>query len=164
MAANPVNASIFGEEGLSEVKIPTAVIAGSYDPATPFVFEQVRSFPWIGASDKYLVLEEGQAHLDISTLDLGISRLLEQIPSLNLPSPELLNNYSEAIAVAFFQVYVANDEQYRPFLNPAYTNYLSEGEEFKALMITQESVDELAETIDQYVQDLELGDRQSTEK
>lgn len=164
MAANPVNASIFGEEGLNELKVPTAVIAGSYDPATPFVFEQVRSFPWIGASDKYLVLEEGQAHLDISTLDLGISQLLDQIPSLNLPSPELLNNYSEAIAVAFFQVYVAKDEQYRPYLNPAYAAYLSEGQEFKAFMITQESVDVLDQAINQHVENLELGDRQSLEE
>lgn len=159
MAANPVNASIFGEAGLNELKVPTAVIAGSYDPATPFVFEQVRSFPWIDTPNKYLVLEEGQAHVDISTLDLGISRLLDRIPSLNLPSPELLNNYSEAIAVAFFQVYVANDEQYRPYLNPAYTAYLSEGEEFKAFMITQESVDELEQAINQHVENLELGDR-----
>ncbi len=143
IAANPVNASIFAETALSQIQIPTAIIAGSYDPATPFIFEQVRSFPWISTPDKYLVLEEGQAHVDISKLDFGISRLLDRIPSLNLPSPELLNNYSEAIALSFFQVYAAKNRQYAVYLNPAYTKYLSEGQEFKTFMITQDSLGEL---------------------
>ena len=43
---NPVNASIFAEKGLSKVKIPTFISAGSYDPATPFIFEQARSYPF----------------------------------------------------------------------------------------------------------------------
>ncbi|MGB2926289.1 MAG: alpha/beta hydrolase [Limnothrix sp.] len=156
VAANPVNASIFGEEALSEVKIPITVIAGSYDPATPFIFEQVRSFPWLDTSEKYLVLEEGQAHIDISKLDLGISRLLERIPSLNLPSPNLLNNYSEAIALAFFQVYVAQNEQYRPYLNPAYSAYLSEGQEFKAFMVTAKSVGELEAAIAEFKREYQI--------
>lgn len=156
VAANPVNASILGEAALNNVKIPTAIIAGSYDPATPFIFEQVRSFPWISAPNKYLILEEGQTHIDISRLDLGISRLLDRIPSLNLPSPELLNNYSEAIALSFFQVYAAKNSQYSFYLNPAYTSYLSEGQEFKTFMITQDSLGELEAAIAKFKADHQL--------
>ena len=71
IAANPVNASIFGEKGMSQIKIPIGIGAGSYDPAAPFVFEQVRSFPWITAPERYLFLEQGQTHVDISELDGG---------------------------------------------------------------------------------------------
>ncbi|XTZ20130.1 MAG: hypothetical protein ACQZ3M_00985 [cyanobacterium endosymbiont of Rhopalodia fuxianensis] len=44
-AINPVNASIFGEQGLNNIIIPTFIGAGNYDPATPFAFEQARLFP-----------------------------------------------------------------------------------------------------------------------
>ena len=50
------------------------VAAGSHDPATPAVFEQFRTFPLIETEPKYLVLMEGQAHVDISDLDAGISQ------------------------------------------------------------------------------------------
>lgn len=147
VAANPVNASILGKGGMQKINIPIAINAGSYDPATPFVFEQVRSFPWLTAPDRYLILEEGQAHLDISELDAGTSKLLETIPNLNLPSPELLIDYSAAITLAFFEVYIAKKEDYVPYLSPAYTAYLSEGEEFKTFMITDASTEKLAEAI-----------------
>ncbi len=156
IAANPVNASIFGEAALSQIEIPIAVVAGSYDPATPFIFEQVRSFPWIRSEQKYLILEEGQAHVDISRLDLGITGLLDRIPRLNLPSPQLLNDYSEAIALAFFQVYTAEDNQYRAYLDPAYGQYLSQNEEFKTFMITQDSLPELEAAIAEFKQENQI--------
>ena len=99
---NPVNASIFGSKGLSEIKIPTFVSAGSYDPATPFVFEQGRTFPFINSSNTYLQLQEGQAHVDFSMLDAGISDMIETVGNLTLPAPNLLDDYTHSMALAFF--------------------------------------------------------------
>ncbi|MGK7930715.1 MAG: alpha/beta hydrolase [Microcystaceae cyanobacterium] len=150
IATNPVNASILGEKGMSNINIPVGIGAGSYDPATPFVFEQVRSFPWLTATPRYLFLEEGQAHIDFSQVDGGTSKIMNMIPSLQLPSPELLSAYSRAVRVAFFEVHIAKNEDYLPYLSPAYAEYLSQGEEFKAYMITEQSSAELIEAINNF--------------
>jgi predicted dienelactone hydrolase len=157
IAANPVNASIFGKKGMSQIQIPIGIGAGSYDPATPFIFEQVRSFPWITSPQRYLVLEEGQTHVDISELDGGALKLINTIPGLRLPSPQLLTEYSEAMMLAFFEVYIAKNSDYLPYLNPSYAQYLSEGEQFKAFMITAASTEELVEAIAKFKQENQLS-------
>lgn len=157
IASNPVNASLFGEKGMSQIKIPIGIGAGSYDPATPFIFEQVRSFPWITAPERYLVLEEGQTHVDISELDGGGSKLLKMIPKVKLPSPQLLTDYNKAMMLAFYEVHTAKNSDYLPFLNPAYAGYLSKDQEFKAFMITGASTDELVEAITKFKEENEIN-------
>ncbi len=157
IAVNPVNASIFGEKGMSQIKIPIGIGAGSYDPATPFIFEQVRSFPWITASERYLFLEEGEAHVDISHLDGGASKLMKMVPGLKLPSPQLLTDYSKAMMLAFYEVYLANNSDYRPYLDAAYSAYLSENQDFKAFLITGASTDELVEAINKFKEENQLN-------
>ncbi|MDY7023234.1 MAG: dienelactone hydrolase, partial [Cyanobacteriota bacterium] len=154
IAENPVNASIFGPQGMGQISIPIAIGAGSYDPATPFAFEQARSFPWITAPERYLSLREGQAHLDsvdISELDGGASQLMEIVPDLDLPSPQLLSGYAKAFSLAFFEVYIANNTEYRPYLNPGYAAYLSQGQRFKTYVITGASTEKLTEVINQFI-------------
>ena len=150
VATNPVNASILGKEGMSNINIPIGIGAGSYDPATPFVFEQVRSFPWLTATLRYLFLEEGQAHIDFSQVDGGTSKVMGMLPSLQLPSPQLLSAYSRAVRIAFFEVHIAKNEEYLPFLSPAYAAYLSQGEDFRAYMITEKSTPEFVEMFNQF--------------
>lgn len=157
IAVNPVNASIFGEKGMSQIKIPIGIGAGSYDPATPFIFEQVRSFPWITASERYLFLEEGEAHVDISQLDGGGAKLLKMLPGLQLPPPQLLTDYSKAMMLAFYEVYIAKNSDYRPYLDPDYSAYLSEKQEFKSFLITGKSTDELVEAITKFKQENQLN-------
>lgn len=151
IASNPVNASIFGPEGMGKVQIPIAIGAGSYDPATPFAFEQASSFRWITAPERYLALREGQAHVDLSELDGGASKLLAIVPNLDLPSPRLLSDYSKALTVAFFEVYIAQNPEYLPYLNPAYAAHLSRGQEFKTYVITGESSAAFTEAIDAFI-------------
>ncbi len=150
-ASNPVNASIFGPQGLSQIQIPVFIGAGSYDPATPFIFEQVRSFPWLIAPDRYLQLEEGQAHVDFSQLDAGITDMIETVGSLTLPDPQLLDDYTNAMMLAFFEVYIVNDPEYRPYLQSSYSNYLSQGQEFNAHLITGASSEKLNQAIEQFI-------------
>ena len=150
IASNPVNASIFGEEGMSKINIPIIIGAGSYNPATPFIFEQVPSFTWLKVPERYLYLEEGEAHVDISKLDGGASQLLKIIPRLNLPAPRLLQSYSNGMIVAFYQVHIAQNSDYLPYLSPAYFSYLSENQDFKAFLVTEESTNELVEMITQF--------------
>ncbi len=139
VAANPVNSGIFGEKGLSEIKIPVILISGNYDPATPAVFEQVRSFVWLNTPNKYLVLAEGQAHVDFSKIDGGITKTIDSIPNLTLPEPSLLKSYLNPTVLSFFEVYIANNPQYRPYLGSSYDVYLSENEHFKVYKISTTS-------------------------
>lgn len=151
-AINPVNAAIFGQRGLQNIRIPIFLAAGSYDPATPFVFEQSLTFPrLVNTKDKYLQLQEGQAHVDFSQLDAGMTDLLETTLELNLPSPELLDNYTNSMMLAFFQTYNANDPKYKVYLQSAYVNYLSEGQEFKSHLITDVSAQPLEDFIFQFI-------------
>ncbi len=147
---NPVNRSIFGPKGLSQIQIPLLMGAGSYDPATPFVFEQLRSFTWLTTPNKYLVLQEGQAHIDVSAIDGGISEVIESIEELTLPETQLLRNYSDATILAFAEVYVANNADYRPYMQSSYLEYLSEGQEFKTYLISEASSEKLVDALEQF--------------
>ncbi|MFM1841583.1 MAG: hypothetical protein RLZZ490_314, partial [Cyanobacteriota bacterium] len=93
LLANPVNSAIFGVKGLQQVTVPTMVMGGSHDPATPFVLEQARSFPRLGSEEKYLSLMEGQAHVDFSRLDANITNVIKSIDQVTLPDPNLLHSY-----------------------------------------------------------------------
>ena len=87
VAANPVNSAVFGIEGLKKVTIPIVMMGGSYDPATPFVLEQARSFPRLGSKEKYLTLMEGQAHVDFSKLDASVTNIIQSVDTVTLPDP-----------------------------------------------------------------------------
>ncbi|AFZ52528.1 alpha/beta hydrolase [Cyanobacterium aponinum] len=150
---NPVNASIFGIDGLNNIDIPLFVAAGSYDPATPFVFEQARTFPFLTDQNVYLQLQEGQAHVDFSQLDAGITDLIETVGNLTLPSPYLLDEYTNSMTLAFFQVHLRNEEDYRVFLQSSYAQYLSQGQDFKTFLITSQFLPELRDKYKQFLMD-----------
>jgi predicted dienelactone hydrolase len=147
LGGNPVNSAIFGQTGISLVNVPLLFISGNFDPATPAVLEQLRSFVWITASNKYLGLIEGQAHVDFSQLDAGITQLLEALPEIALPEPDVLQGYRNGIIVAFFGTHIANNPKFRPYLSSGYTAYLSQNEPFKFFLISSASVEALRQTI-----------------
>ena len=149
---NPVTSALFGREGLAKVKIPVVLLAGSFDPAAPAVLEQMRTFPWLGSADKYLVLSDGQAHIDFSQLDAGISDLLGSMGDLTLPSPDLLNTYRDGLLVPFFEVYLSKNPEFKPFIESysSYAQHLSQGQEFKIYLISGKSSQALVEEIQQF--------------
>jgi predicted dienelactone hydrolase len=143
LVKNPVNSSVFGPKGIDNIDLPVLVAAGSHDPATPAVFEQFITFPWFSTPAKYLVLMEGQAHIDISDLDAGASQALSSIQGLNLAPSDQLDQYTKALSLAFFNTYTARKPEYQIYLRPSYAAYLSEDNEFKIYMISEISEDEL---------------------
>ena len=126
LTINTVSSSIFGEKGHKSLKIPTFIGAGSNDPATPLAIEQLRSFVWLKIPEKYLVLIKGQAHVNFTKLDANVQVLLESIPEITLPQQSLIDQYADALLVAFSEVYGAKNESFRPFLTAAYGKYLSQ--------------------------------------
>ncbi|MFM1842626.1 MAG: hypothetical protein RLZZ490_1362 [Cyanobacteriota bacterium] len=141
VAANPVNSAVFGIKGLKQVTIPVVMMGGSYDPATPFVLEQARSFPRLSSQEKYLTLMEGQAHVDFSKLDASVTNIIQSVDKVTLPDPNLLHQYGASMILPFMQVHIAKDDSYRPYLESAaaYAQLLSENEEFKFYLISEKS-------------------------
>jgi predicted dienelactone hydrolase len=125
-AINPVNSAIFGQKGLSKISVPVMLGSGSYDPATPIVYEQSYSFLWLTTPDKYLAILEGQAHVDVSRLDPGIQEIIDSLPGLTLADSQLLAEYTNALALAFFEVYIAQNQTYRPYLTSSYARFISQ--------------------------------------
>jgi predicted dienelactone hydrolase len=97
------------------------------------VLEQAQSFPLLGSSTKYLALAEGQAHINLANLDAGMAHTLESIKGLDLASPQVLEDYGDAILVAFFETYIVGNSAYQPYMQPAYTEYLSRDQKNNAL-------------------------------
>ncbi len=144
--ANPVNASIFGPEGLAKITVPILIGAGGYDVSTPFIFEQVRSFPWlVNAPNSYLLLEEGESHVPISELDAGSYFTINSVIGLSLPDEDLRYYYALPSILAFAQIYLAGNEDYNVYLTNGYQQYLGQGQEFKAYLITEKSAFTLQE-------------------
>jgi len=153
IAANPVNRSIFGKAGLSKISIPVILGSGSYDPATPPALEQAASFAWLTVPSKYWVMIEGQAHVNFTKLDPGIQQAIKSVGHLTLPSENLIGSYVNGIVVAFFENYIAQNKQFRPYLQSSYAEYLSKGQNFKLNLVTAASSQSLADAIAQFKQD-----------
>ncbi|MDJ0716001.1 MAG: alpha/beta hydrolase [Prochloraceae cyanobacterium] len=149
IALNPFNSSIFGAEGLRNIQIPVILASGSQDPATPAVIEQLRSFIWLQNSSKYLILVEGQAHIDISQLDAGITEIIDSIPNLKLADSKVLGRYGNAINLAFFEYYVAKTSDYSPYLQSSYAQYLSEQPFGIYLLKSSSSVEALKQSLEE---------------
>lgn len=150
-AINPVNAAILGQKGLSQITIPTFIAAGSKDPATPFIFEQAQTFPFLNGSSTYLQLQEGQAHVDFSELDAGISDIIKTATNITLPAPDLLHDYTNSMMLAFFQTHIAQNPDYQVYLQSQYAQYLSEGQEFKTNLITKASAPSLKASFQEFI-------------
>jgi predicted dienelactone hydrolase len=165
LLVNPVNSSVFGPEGLAAVTVPVMVIAGSYDPATPAVFEQFRTFPWYTTESRSLALIEGQAHVDLSALDAGLSNLLTSLPGLTLAEPEVIDRYLNALSLAFVGRYVARRPEYSLYLRSGYAGYLSQGEPFDLFMVSAgiEVDQELVEPLENRLESLEIPNAQPAE-
>lgn len=126
IAFNPVNARIFGPNGLSQIQVPIVIGASGYDPAAPLVSEQAHSFTWLTAPERYLLLARGGAHTP--QLTALINRVLS--PSLDrqqlVEEISLFRSNARALLLAFLQVYLANRTEYEPYLQPYQVRTLGE--------------------------------------
>jgi predicted dienelactone hydrolase len=124
IAIDPVDSSIMGQSGLSQIQIPTMIVAGSADTVAPALPEQIQPFTWLTTPNKYLVLIDGGTHF--STIAESPDAAIPVPAAVIGSDPTLARRYMRALSVAFFQTYVANQPSYRPFLSAAYTNRLSQ--------------------------------------
>jgi predicted dienelactone hydrolase len=118
-AINPLGSTIFGKQGLSQIRIPTFLLGGSDDIITPAVPEQIYPFTWLQTSAKYLAILNGGTHFStpaVSQSD-GIFPISEGLIGAN---PLQAQTYTKALSLAFFQTHLANQAEFRQYLHPAY--------------------------------------------
>jgi len=126
IAINPIGSSLFGQSGLSSIKIPTLIVAGSADIVAPALFEQIQPFTWLKSPQKYLAVIKGGTHFSTtreSSLSTGV---LLVPPVLVGPAPSQARRYLKELSVAFFQTYVMEQPGYARYLTPAYTSEISQ--------------------------------------
>jgi predicted dienelactone hydrolase len=147
IAFNPVNAGIFGPEGLSQIQIPVVIGASGYDPAAPIVPEQAYSFTWLTAPEKYLLLARGGAH--IPQLTAIVNRILS--PSIDPQQLEeeiaLFRSNVKVLLLAFLQIHLANRAEYGRYLEPFNVETLGDPP-FQFSLIRSLTPEQLSQMID----------------
>ena len=127
---NPISSHVFGERGLSQVKIPVAFVGGSNDLITPVLLEQIQPFAWLGSREKYLLTIDKGVHSYDSSKILGVSIDSESDePKAPLRersfNPQLARDYVKAMSLAFMQTHIAKQTKYRRFLSNNYAQHIS---------------------------------------
>jgi predicted dienelactone hydrolase len=122
IAINPLSSEIFGPEELANIQIPTMIVSGSADTVTPALDEQILPFMALQTIERYLVLLENGTHFSA----LGATDEDVELPPAVLgPDPAIAQDYMRSLSTAFFGLYIAGTPNYRPYLNAAYIQALS---------------------------------------
>ena len=127
-SAYPLTNPIFGLEGMSQIDIPTAIVAGSQDNVVPPVQNQIHPFLWLNTADKYLaLLSPGDHFTTVKPKDRGVEGIpkITKFPATD-PKSEVAINYLKSLSVAFFNLHLQGLEQYRPYLTADYNKSISQ--------------------------------------
>ncbi|MEM6522121.1 MAG: alpha/beta hydrolase, partial [Cyanobacteria bacterium P01_C01_bin.70] len=118
--------NLFGEQGMSQIQVPTVIMGGAYDIATPIVLEQLAAFQWLTASEKYFYLAENLSHT---------TSLTRAVLNLVYPRGDVLEDFNETeqwlfnltvtLVIAHGNRYLLEDEAYSPYLTSAYVETVS---------------------------------------
>ena len=123
----PFGRSLYGPDGMAQVEGPVLWEATDKDILTPFIVEQLPAFNWLSDSDdgadRYLAVATGLPHARI-TLEV-LDRLTGQKNDWE-GVRAIAENYHQMLNTAFFQVHLANNEAYRPYLQASGTQHLSQ--------------------------------------
>jgi predicted dienelactone hydrolase len=120
----PYSSSLFGKTGMSRVNIPIFWKAVDEDFVTPLTLEQIPAFNYLTTHTKYLSISEGLPHTRVTVglidkiLNTNRSKYLNE---LNV----IMETYMKGLTVPFFQVYVAQDRRYLPYLTASNAKAIS---------------------------------------
>lgn len=126
IAFNPVIGRMFDEKSLSEIRVPTLVLAGTNDSIIPAVSQQLLPFTHI-QSTKYLVTAIGGTHLSIgdpANLNQALTESLF-VRELGGDDTENLRRLMKGVTLAFLKQQTIEARKYTPFLTPAYAQSFS---------------------------------------
>ncbi len=128
VAINPVDSSVYGQEGLSKINIPVMIVAGTADTVAPAYPEQIIPFTWLTNENKYLVLMNGGTHF--STIAESPDSSIPVPSQVIGPYPNLARDYTNYLALAMFKTHVTKNSSYQRYLNANYINSLGQDDLF----------------------------------
>ncbi len=123
---NPLISGLMDDESLRQIAIPVAIAASSADTITPALLEQIQPFTQLTADPRYLIVLENGTHFSSIDVPPGDAVTVELPLEVIGPDPAIAHRYLQALNLAFFRTYLTDDEDYRPFLSSAYSQFLSE--------------------------------------
>jgi predicted dienelactone hydrolase len=123
----PSGVSLFGQTGLAQVDVPVLWGAVSQDIFSPLVLEQAPAFHALDPSEKYFAVTTGIDHLNLNFYAVRNLSSLDEISQENITTnePDIIQDYLKALSLAFFNVYLGDQPQYRPYLTAAYAQAIT---------------------------------------
>jgi predicted dienelactone hydrolase len=124
----PGSSSLFGQSGLSQINVPVLWGAVSKDIFSSLALEQLPAFSSLRTPNKYLVVAEGIDHLNLNFYALRTLKTMDQASAdaVTLKAPDAAKAYLKALNLAFFQVYLSDRPEYRPYLTASYAKSISQ--------------------------------------
>ncbi|MBD0335421.1 MAG: alpha/beta hydrolase [Cyanobacteria bacterium Co-bin13] len=138
IAINPLASAVLGPEEIGNIEVPVLLIGGTNDLLTPAIAEQIHPLLWLNSPDKFLALTVADQPANASN-SAGGSVLL---PGLTETNSGLVTAYTRALSLAFMQRFIAQQNDYEPYLTAAYGQYLSQ-EPLDLLILQDLSLEQL---------------------
>ncbi|MEM9905742.1 MAG: alpha/beta hydrolase [Cyanobacteria bacterium P01_D01_bin.44] len=124
-ALAPVS-NLFGESGMGQIQIPVVIMGGAYDVASPIALEQLVAFQGLTTPERYFYVGENLSHTPAMTrIILSVTNSNSDIVENFNEAEELFSSLIVSLAIAHGQVYLLDDESYRPYLTSAYVEAVS---------------------------------------
>jgi predicted dienelactone hydrolase len=124
LAISPLGSTMFGRQGMSQIRVPVFLMGGSDDIVTPAVPEQIYPFTWLQTPHKYLAIVAKATHFSTQDIDPHDSAFPVSDDLIG-PAPAQARIYAQALSTAFFQTHLANRSEFRPYLSSAYAKSLA---------------------------------------
>jgi len=129
VAINPLTGLLFGEDGLSQVRQPLLMIAGTHDQVTPIAAQQLKPFAQVASPDKYLATVVGGTHLSIGDPQ-NLNPELGHIPFMpRLPdgTETQLRRFMQGVTLSFVMHHgqTPTRQPYGAYLDRAYAQRFS---------------------------------------
>ncbi|WP_341528023.1 alpha/beta hydrolase [Nostoc sp. UHCC 0302] len=147
IALSPTTSLMFGETGLTKVRVPTLLLASSADKTTPALTEQIVAFEKI-PSPKWLAGVIGSTHLSVRDSSTNLNQAGR--PNTPFSGGEIVGEqaadvrkFIKGITLAFAAQMTPEAEKYSIFLTPQYAQFAST-KVFPLLLITQIPPDAMA--------------------
>jgi predicted dienelactone hydrolase len=129
IVTNPLTGLLFGEAGLSQVQVPTLMLASTHDSVTPMAKQQLGPFMELGGP-KYLMTVIGGSHLSVgdpNNLNADLHRI-PFMPELPDSATAPLRDFLQGISLSFIMQQTAEAETYAPALSAHYAHLYSTDE------------------------------------
>jgi predicted dienelactone hydrolase len=123
---NPVIGRLFDQKSLSQVTVPTLMLASTDDAITPAVSQQFLPFTAL-KTDKYLLTAIGATHLSVGDPANLNHSLTQSIFVRERPDEETkaLRQLLQGVSLAFVKQLTPEAERYKPFITAAYAQSFS---------------------------------------